>query len=380
MDLEQLESEIEHYFNANVALEIKSSPGTGKSEFIRYMQRKLSDRDGFEWGLGVAFLATYTPIDLMGYMVPQKVMIETLGEDGTVAQSERLRAVYTDPPWLYCEKGRPLNSYKRAIFFMDEYDKAEPDVKKTAAELMLHGAIGPHRLNKTVARVAASNRNKDRSGSTKGFDFVINRRGELDVTNSFNGWEKWALRAGLPPIFIMYAKKYASTVFSDGVPKEQGPWPTPRSYVMAVKFLMQRAQALASAGTPMGNYGVDDRLQRAIIEQELSGLIGPAASTELCTWLAMRNNTPDFADIVKDPVNTPVPSHVDAKFLTVYECAYNVNEATAAQVTRYMKRYPQEFHITFARAACRRQKTLLLNPAMEAFIGDNVALMNAIAA
>ena len=376
MYLRELNDEIEAYFAAGLTVELRSSPGMGKSQWVRQLRAHLSQKYGFEWGLGIAFLGTYTPIDLMGYMIPAKRMIEL--PDGS--KVETLVSEFTQPLWLFSEDGRPLNSFKKAILFLDEYGQGEPDVKKTAADLRLNGQIGPHKLGKHVHIICASNRSQDRSGVTKSFDFEINRVAYIDLEADFTSWEDWASTNGIPPIFKLFAKKHTEVVFSGSVPKNQGPWCTPRSLVAAIRFLMERDHMLRTSGrTHAGNYGMDDPDEAAKIQHMLTGIIGEEAARTLCGYLRLRHETPDFEQIVADPEGCFVPAKADAKMLTAYECAHFVDKKTMGATCAYMKRFPAEFHITFAKAAIKRNSTFIADDNMVEFVKGNTALMNAIA-
>ena len=86
---------------AGISTHLKSAPGRGKSEFVEDLVKFLSKRDGFEWGFTTCFLATYTPSDLLGYMVPTKVT----NPDGTGS----LASVFTTPPWMMT---KPTKEYR----------------------------------------------------------------------------------------------------------------------------------------------------------------------------------------------------------------------------------------------------------------------------
>ena len=72
MNLTQLDKVIVPLLLAGKTLEIRSSPGRGKSEFTKSLPSKMAKITGKPWGFASCFLATMTPTDLMGYMVPLK--------------------------------------------------------------------------------------------------------------------------------------------------------------------------------------------------------------------------------------------------------------------------------------------------------------------
>jgi len=197
--------------DSGVSLEVLSPPGRGKSEFFQDLIGYLSRRDGFEWGYAPAFLATYTPPDLVGYQFKGERPWGPKGEMVAVTEP-------TIPMWMTTYDGKPVHAYKRGLVVLEEYGQGESDVKRASAQLFLKGEIGPWRLpgfstGDGWGVVALSNRfGKDRSGVTKAFDFVINRRMEVHLRDDAAPWEKWAVMKELDPIIISFAMQYPNLV------------------------------------------------------------------------------------------------------------------------------------------------------------------------
>ncbi len=57
MNLKQAKQHLPVLFDAGVSVELRSSPGVGKSETIEQLVADLSARDGVEWGFQVLMLA-----------------------------------------------------------------------------------------------------------------------------------------------------------------------------------------------------------------------------------------------------------------------------------------------------------------------------------
>jgi hypothetical protein len=372
MNLLRLEKEILTYFDSGVTPELIGPPGVGKSDTIKHVHKRMQEITGKPWGFSTFMIATSTPVHAMGYMVPSKT---TIGEGAN--RREALRADYTLPGWMFTDDGHYLNDFPEGILFLDEWDKGDADTKKALAPLILSNRVGPHRLHKGIHVVVASNRQKDRSGSTKNFDFIINRRGAIEIDADFGAWEQWAFRDGLPPIMIVFAKKYAAKVFSGDVPRDQGPWCTPRSFVAGVKWLEARQRRLAQQGKEPPKYGLETD-DGPIIQSALGGIMGEGVATDLCQWLRMRQDVPDFLDIVADPDGTAVPSRPDAKTLVAYECGYHITSGTASAVCKYMKKFDKDFQTTFGAYAARRNPMLITEPALEDFVAANATLINAL--
>lgn len=344
--------------DSKISLELRSAPGRGKSQFVEDTVRIESERDGFQWGFATCFLATMTPPDLIGYVFKGERTWKEFNGGEPVPVSEP-----TMPLWMMTTEGKPLHAYRRGILFLDEYGQGEADVKRASAELLLNRRLGPWVLPEGWSVVAASNRDKDRSGVTKAFDFVINRRIEIDITDDIQSWEDWALKAEVDPTIIAFARENPQVVFTDGVPAKQGPWCTPRSLVMLSNLLNRMRDE-------------NDEIPTDAIANELAcGMIGQAATAQLFATIKLANEMPKFDEIVKNPKTCRVPEKPDAQILIAYNLAARVDEKTAKPVVDYIGRLGQEFGPVFAKAACKRNGMILMTDAFDEWIGKNASIM-----
>lgn len=344
---------------SGVSIELVSAPGRGKSEVVRAMVPAMSEKMNTKWGLATCFLATMTPPDLLG--VTFKGEREYTWSDGVTR-----KVTVSDPAlpvWMLTEDGQPVHNYKHGILFLDEYGQGEADVKRASAELLLNKRLGPWSLPPGWTVIAASNRAKDRSGVTKSFDFVINRRMEIHIDDDVNGWETWALANGIDPFFIAFAMKNVAVVFSKDVPAVQGPWCTPRSFVMASKVLelFKGDKARIPAN--------DETLEIA------ASLVGDAAAAQLMAFVKVSHELPDYRDIVNSPDTARVPAGPDGQMLIAYELGGRTSVDDVEPVVRYMKRLPKEFAASFIKTATARQRALILAPAFREWIKDNASLV-----
>ena len=352
----QVASILPLFLDQRIAVELQSSPGLGKSDIIEQLIHSLSVRDGFEWGHAELFLATQTPPDLLGYMMPERRNID--------GQEYRVSA-WTMPAWMMTKDGKPLSHYRRGILFLDEYGQGEADVKRASAQLLLKGELGPWRLPEGWAIVAASNRSEDRSGVTKSFDFVINRRAQIEMLPNLDDWTEWATRNNVSPLTITFANQHPEVVFSGKVPEKQGPWCTPRSLVMADKMLMAMTE---NGKLPDG----------PVAQSVVASLIGTPAARQYFVFVQLENEMPKFDTIVAGPGTVPVPKRPDAQMLVCYNLAHRVSADTVDAVATYMNRFPKEFGVTFVKAATARDYKLINTPAFKKWCSDNSSLMAAL--
>lgn len=344
------------YFDAGISVELIGPPGLGKSDMTKHLIKVLSERDNEEWGHAEMFLATQTPPDLMGYMMP-----ETKEFDGKPVRVSS----WTMPGWMQCKNGKPVTAYRRGILVLEEYGQGEADVKRASAELLLNHCLGPWKLPEGWAVVAISNRASDRSGVTKSFDFTINRRAELHIYPDVNSWESWANANNVSPTTITFAKQNVEIVFNGNVPDKQGPWCTPRSLVMADKVLRR----LSTTGSVPDN----PQALRAV-----TSLIGEAAARQYFVFLRLEEEMPKIEKIIDDPTGVKTPDKVDAQMLVTYHLAHNAAMDRMEPFVKYIKRMGDEFAVTFLKAAVARQKDLARSPVLLQWCKENSALMAAI--
>lgn len=363
MNFLELEQQIIDDIDSGISVELQSSPGVGKSEFVEQLVAKLSKRDGEEWGFSKNFLATQTPPDLMGYMFKGS---RDFGDGQLTTVSE-----LTLPLWMITTQGKPTSHFKRGILFLDEYGQGEADVKRASAELLLNRQLGPWKLggenHDGWAVIAASNRAQDRSGVTKSFDFVTNRRKVYDVTPSVDAWVDWATGHGVSPLSIAFAVQNPQIVFSGEVPEKQGPWCTPRSLVMLDRNMQVKERRL-------GHFPEDPHTVEGAM-----GLIG-AAAAQYFAFVRLEKEMPKFEAIVANPKKVKVPVKPDAQMLVVYNLAHRVDAKTLKPVIEYVEEMPKEFAVTFAKAACKRDPNLVIEPAMRQWSTQNASLMAALTA
>lgn len=343
------------WFEARKCVYLKSPPGRGKTSVLSAAPALLSKVTGKNIGLVIINGPLLTPADSIGYLIPKKVTT-----DGV----DHMESVYTDPFWFRTKEGKRLDEYDGGIIIVDEADKMDVDVKKVIGEAALSGRLGPHELPEGWMVWMAGNRQKDRSGSTKELDHLINRRMEIDVTDDIESWNDWANANDVPPLYKAFANQNVHIVFSDGVPEKQGPWCTPRSLVEAAMF---------HKCLPMNSDGTMDDSPEAM--EEIGGMIGEAATAQLFSFVKLEREMPRYEDILAAPDKAKAPGKPDAAMLICYTLAARVKVEDADKVITYVNRLDKEFSVIFAKAAVKRDPRLIVTPGFNKWVKDNASLM-----
>lgn len=355
MRLSEVINRLPGWYTAGMSVYLKSAPGRGKTSVLSEAPKLISQRTGKNMGLVIINGPLLTPADSIGYLVPRKVT----GEDGR----EHVESIYTDPFWFRTREGKRLDEYDGGIIVVDEADKMDVDVKKVIGEAALTGRLGPHQLPDGWIIWMAGNRQKDRSGSTKELDHLINRRMEIDITDDIESWNAWANANGVSPLVRAFANQNVHIVFSDGVPEKQGPWCTPRSLVEADAYLnVLRDDAGRVPDDPL-------------TMEEVAGFIGDAAAGQLFAFVKLDREMPKYEEIVSQPDKARVPAKPDAAMLICYNLAHRISLNDGDAVITYINRLPKEFGVIFGKAAVARDNQLLRLKEMGKWVRDNASLM-----
>lgn len=358
MRLNEVINRVPGWYAAGKSVYLKSAPGRGKTSVLSEAPNIIGRQTGKHMGLVIINGPLLTPADSIGYLVPRKVT----GKDANGDPVEHVESVYTDPFWFRTREGKRLDEYDGGIVVVDEADKMDVDVKKVIGEAALTGRLGPHQLPKGWIIWMAGNRQKDRSGSTKELDHLINRRMEIDITDDIESWNDWANVHGVSPLTKAFANNNVQVVFTDGVPEKQGPWCTPRSLVEADDYL----RTLAGDGS-----FPDDPTTL----EEVGGMIGDGAAAQLFSFVKLEREMPKYEEIIADPAKVKVPAKPDACMLVCYSLAHRVNVEDADAVIEYMDRLPKEFGVIFGKAAVQRDPRLVTTKGMVKWIKNNASLM-----
>jgi hypothetical protein len=113
------------------------------------------------------------------------------------------------------------------------------------------------------------------------------------------------------------------------------------------------------------------------------GIIGPRATTSICSELQFIVELPQYEDIIKDPKGTPVPGKADLQMLLAYHLAGLVKVDHLAECVAYMdrKEMPKDMQVTFVSSLLRRNYAGFVNEApMVAWIAKNAAWLSLVQA
>lgn len=324
------------------SIELVSGPGLGKSEIVEQSCEELSKEWGVPVGLKPFFLTTVEPPDVRGFGLPDK------DEDGSRIMT------YTKAPWMP-RKADP----EHGMIFLDEFGQAGPDVVKPAAELLLKGRVGASELPITWLCVAASNREKDRSGVQKSLAFIENRKCRITIEPNLDAWVEWAEGQAINPWAIAFAKVKPALVFKDEVPEKPGPFCTPRTLVKVSHLI--------------------GKMQNDLLFPAITGYFGEGTAAEFIAFLRVAEELPKYEEIVANPEKCRLPdkNRPDAQYATMQMVAHRVDAKTSTAAFKYLQRMPKEFQVSGLKATLRRVPEMVQSKDFAQWLRENKELVMA---
>jgi hypothetical protein len=276
---------------------------------------------------------------------------------------------YAYPYWFRDKiSNKPAFLFEEAIVIIEEYGQASPDVKRGLASIIWEYRSGEHKLPERCGIIMMSNRPEDRSGVGKDFDFMINRRSEMEVRAELDPWLVWAHDNHVSNTCMAFGARNTDKVFSNKAPEKQGPWLTPRSLVMADKFVREATEV------SVGGYGLDE----PFVRQNIGGMIGEGNAHIYVAFAKIRDTIPSMSAILSDPDNCRVPKEADVCMFLVFDLASKATRDNFKLMVRYLKRMPSDFAIAFYRSAVQRDPTLRSTKEFGDWAMENTTLLQAV--
>jgi hypothetical protein len=346
-------------YKSGTAIHLVSPPGVGKSDVTKNEFRAaLSAAYGEEFGYHDVLLPTIDAPDIRGFLIPTK------DANGKPTSFFTRSAVLPSEDYL--------KKHPRGVMLLDERNAADMLTQKAVAPAVLSRRFGEDYLPEGWLIVSASNRMEDRAGVNKPPSHLVNRERTLVIEPDVNSWQVWAEAQGLHPMMIAFARKNPGVVFSPDVPKKEGPFCTPRSFVSAAKLLANMAGV-----DDQGRANMDIPVNELTL-QMVAGDIGDGASSQLFAFLKVADQLPTIDEIEADPKNCKCPTELSGAYAAGQMCVAYGHPDNIDKLWQYAERLPKELQVATAKSLLPKGGGMLLNSkALSSWISKNKALINA---
>ena len=308
-----------------------------------------------EFGISLQTLADMEAPDIKGFTIPAK-------EESTGDWITR----FTRSP-LIPRTGAP----EYGMVFLDEKNQAKQDVAKATSQFTLNKRAGEAQLPDEWVVWAASNRAKDRSGTTRELMHNVNREIHIEIEADVNSWCDWAFNAGIHPLFIAFAKFKPGLIFDAEIPREPQPWCTPRSFVKWFNLM-----------NIYSNGQIDGMLSEDTLAVEMGeGMVGKSVATEALAFMKVAAFLPTIEKIVSEPdvaAKALPDDRKDVMFAATTMVIHHINEKNAEPIFQFITKLPREFQVaTLANSAKKAGAVLASVPGWSDWIVDNHELIEA---
>lgn len=346
-------------YEAGTALHLVGPPGVGKSQALaNEIRATLSAHYGEEFGFHDVLLPTVDAPDIRGFLIPTK------DKDGHPTSFFTRSAILPTKEYL--------RAHPRGLMLIDERNASDMLTQKAIAPAILSKRFGEEYLPPDWIVVSASNRVEDGSGVIKPPKHLVNRERTIPIESDVLSWSLWAEAHQVHPMLIAFAKQQPGVVFTESVPKTEGPFCTPRSFVSAARIL-----ALAAGTDADGNPNMQIP-QTGILSQMVSGDIGDGACAQLMSYLKVADELPTIQEILDQPTKAKCPTALSAAYAAAQMCLHYAKPDCIDKLWVYTERMPKEMQVSVAKQLVAKGAGVLLNSkALTAWIAKNKALINA---
>lgn len=427
-------------------LHLRSAPGQGKTMIATQAAYTMArSKPGVPVGISVCTPSVMSPADVAGF-----VLFDSLKEqnpDGTETTSRV--STYTRPTMFAAQRalifhpgdtpdspgefesvtrddfGQPLyvgamvrgQRLDHGVMLLDEFDQADPEVRKAMAPLLDEGRVTTHFLPLGWMVWAASNRAKDASGTGRGLAFLTNRVVSMELEPDINALTSYlsgrsiteTVRPMTPsmepefeddgrvmrdpddwdysahPMILGFCESHQDKIFA-GVPADPNdPFMTPRA-IEAVSNLfdiMLRTPAADDNGRlPPHIKPRETFLERDTADPDSAerwrvfsilagGVIGVDNARQLTAMADMYGEMPSLAEIITNPKRAQVPEKADAQYMLGHEISKSMRRDNAEALNTYAKRLAPHFYDTIIMAALNRDGELISSPSIGEYFRDN---------
>mgnify|MGYP003627192758 CR=1 FL=1 len=331
--IDKLEARIRFHREINTPLYIWGLPGTGKSQVIEQVGRKLAAEGGHDFNLVSAKEVPADPDNTFAVLDLRMSGVDAFDLKGAMVPDLENRILTFLKLGLLPDEKR---HGKYGILLLDEYAEAELSTIKGSSSLILDRKVSDNYfLPDGWLIVAASNEPGVGGASARKLPaHICNRFGHIRVEPSAKIWAEWLRSIGGSPILA---------AFINGRPELINSWVKD-----AVAFSTPRS--LANVNKVLQNVTEDRDLRESLV----AGFIGTGPANELEGFITLFNSgqIPTWSSIRDNPTEAIVP-HPGEKhatsilFMAVSLISKNVTSVDEIpNVIAYLERLPSELQDT----------------------------------
>jgi hypothetical protein len=307
------------------------SPGCGKSS-VAYMLAEI-----YNLKLIDLRLSQCDPTDLLGF--PQ-----IFGK----------KAGYV-PMETFPLEGDPIpDGYSGWLLFLDELTTAGPAVQAAGYKLILDRMVGQHKLHPKVAIMGAGNKETDNAIVQPMSTALQSRMIHLELVVDHEEFIDWASTQGFNHFITDYIGFMPNQLFTFQPDHTDTTYACPRTWEFANRML--KAVPIDSPD----------------LTALLSGALSEGVARQFLNYCKVYKSLPTLRQIKLDPEHTPVPEDKGMLYALTGSISSSVtNDASFAEVVKYVKRFPVEFQVVTLKDTVRRNAPMKKNEAFQEWLASS---------
>lgn len=240
------------------------------------------------------------------------------------------------------------------IVFIDEIFKAKKALQVSLAQFLYEHKLATSQLSKDSVVCGASNL-EDEGFGDQSLGFVYNRISIVEMAKpTSDEWvDNYALANGIHPTIIQSAKEYASMFNDYRMYSKPGDNQyiydprAPQSFYVTGRSL-ERASKLLFA-----NDNLPADRKNHVLTHLLMHCVGERAAADIMAVNELHAELPAWADIIKNPEKTKVPTSAGACCLLIYTAIGNIEDKSVDPWMKYLQRFKKEAQALFASSILR---------------------------
>ncbi len=318
------------------AVQVKGSPGCGKSECTVQAAKSPMTIDGTLYPTGIDYMLCHPCIE---------EPTDRKGLPGIVnGKAEFLP---------YGDQRRMMETKTPLLVVAEDFPQAAPSVQAPWMQLLLAREIGGLKISDHVRFVILGNRKTDNAGANTVLSTINSRvRTTVEMTVSVADWLKWALSKGLPTELLAYFQLCPGDLDLLSSPDANEQAAARKSMKEGLPFCCPRTAAFVGEWL---NAGVSD-------VETICGCIGEAVGTKLVGFLAVYKAVGSLVpQIIANPNKAPIPDKTDALYAIGAAMSYHATAKNIDNVATYFDRFVDsgEIRTFFWKAATARKPELV---------------------
>lgn len=248
----------------------------------------------------------------------------------------------------------PEVRYDGWLLFLDELTSAPRAVQAAAYKLVLDRMVGNHKLHEQVAIMAAGNKETDGAIVTPMGTAMQSRLVHLELDVDHKEWVDWAVGAGVDFRITSFINYKPDNLYRFDPNHNDKTFACPRTWGFVDALVSQWPAEIPAS-------------KRAVLD----GTISAGMAHEFMAFCKIFDSLVTVPQIVANPTGIAVPDEPSQNFALAGSIANHADKDNIDELMVFVSRMNMEFQIICLQDLMKRDRTMLQNPNIKAWLAKN---------